>query len=158
MVSSSLAEIVKSLASLYQTQHQALLELRKKQDQHFQALLQAQMEVLWSLVQPAGTPAAAPLAGTVMPHITLSNLGLLENQEAFLELLQCAIAGQHHSGWSACCNYRGKPNSWPNSFQSQTCWSTYTENKLFCSGSAKTENQLPSPGVSLPLPPLLLQL
>ncbi|MCI4375098.1 hypothetical protein PGIGA_G00105140 [Pangasianodon gigas] len=112
-----LAEIIKSLASLHQTKHQALLELWTEQEQRFQALLQAQAEdqqVLRSLVHPAGTPAAA--AAAAMPHIMLFKTGPHDDLEAFLKLFERAVEAW---GWpdSQYCYCRGKSSSRPNSFQ-----------------------------------------
>lgn len=91
MEPSPLTEIIKSVADIHQTQHQAVLELCTDQELCFQNLQQAQAEdwkVLQSLVQSAGTPAAAPVAAPAMPHITLSKIGLEDEPEAFVKLFK----------------------------------------------------------------------
>lgn len=55
-------------------------------------------------------------------------------------MLQKRGAGQTRSGLSACNYCWEKPSSRPNSFQSQTSWSTSTRSRLFCNGLATQAN------------------
>lgn len=62
------------LSPLRSLQHQALLKLQMKQEQHFPALPQAQVEdqqLLQSQVHQEGTSMAAPAAKT---HVALFNI------------------------------------------------------------------------------------
>lgn len=58
------------------------------------ALLQAQVEdwqVLLSLVQPAGTLAAATVAATGLTHVTLLKMDPQDYPKAFIKLFQHAL-------------------------------------------------------------------
>lgn len=73
-------DLVHVLATAYQNQHQALVIRCTEQEQHFQALLQAQQEdqqVLQSLIVLAGTPAAAPTVAAGFPTSPSPRWGLL---------------------------------------------------------------------------------
>lgn len=56
-------------------------------------LIQGQSEdqqVLWSLVQPYGTPTAASVAVTDIPHIMHTKTVMQDDLEAFIELFEAA--------------------------------------------------------------------
>lgn len=69
-----IAEIIQTLTSIHWWQYKTLVELCVEQELCFQILIQAQAEdrqVLQSLVQLMGTPAAAPGAEVGLHHLTL---------------------------------------------------------------------------------------
>lgn len=70
MESSPLADLITSLAKLHHTQHQALLQLRRDQEQLIKDLLNTQTagrQVLQGRDQQAGIPAMAPAAAVAPP-------------------------------------------------------------------------------------------
>lgn len=90
MVSLLLKELIHALAT-QQNQHQALVTLHNKQEQHFKALLQAQQEdhqAFQNLLASVVTQAAV-LAG--FPHTTLMKMRPHDDPEAFLVLFKQAV-------------------------------------------------------------------
>ncbi|KAI5606676.1 hypothetical protein C0J50_7558, partial [Silurus asotus] len=77
-----LAELVKAIAELQQTQHQALLQVRAEQEQWF-----------WGAKKdPASPPSCPP------PCIPLTKMGAQDDVEAFLELFEHKAAAGEWTG------------------------------------------------------------
>ncbi|KAI5628938.1 hypothetical protein C0J50_10558 [Silurus asotus] len=93
---SPLAELVKAIAELQQTQHQALLQVRAEQEQWFEEVIRAQAEdraafrsALSSKEAPVNSPPRPP------PSIPLIKMGTQDDVKAFLELFErIAVAGE----------------------------------------------------------------
>lgn len=110
---------------------QALVALCPEQEQHFLALLQAQVEdqqVIQSLVQLACIPAVASVdAAATSPPVKLLKMDSQDNAEAFVERFQHVAEA---CAWpTSMCNL---PIAAPvreaqlKSSQSPTCWSIQT--------------------------------
>ncbi len=85
--STPLAELVKSLAGLHHSQHEALMELRREQEERFHLLVQAQEEdrrAIRSLLGQEVRPAAAP----PIAHVPLVKMGPQDDPEAFVDLFE----------------------------------------------------------------------
>ncbi len=96
-----LAELVKSLAGLHQTQHQALIYMKLEQEDRFRVLVQAQDEdrrVLRSLLGRKGIPVAAPS----IAHVPLMKMGPQDDPEAFVDLFEktAKACGWARTQWS----------------------------------------------------------
>ncbi|XP_067271319.1 uncharacterized protein [Pseudorasbora parva] len=88
---SPFADIIQSLAGLHQEHHQALIAVRKDQEQLFRALISAQKEdrklfrsCLDQGVRTEGTSAAA----TPLTQVPLTKMGAQDDPEAFLDLFE----------------------------------------------------------------------
>ncbi len=82
-----LAELVKSLASLHQAQHQALMDMKLEQEDRFRLLVQAQDEdrrAIRSLLGREESPVAAP----TIAHVPLMRMGPHDDPEAFVDLFE----------------------------------------------------------------------
>ncbi|XP_060797342.1 phosphatidylinositol 4-phosphate 5-kinase type-1 gamma isoform X2 [Neoarius graeffei] len=88
MESSPFKDLIHALTTAQQSQHQALVTLRKEQEQRFEALVLAQQEdcqAFRHLLASAGsTTAAGP------PHLTLTKMDPHDDPEAFLVLFEQA--------------------------------------------------------------------
>lgn len=133
MESLPLAKLIKALASMHQSQHQAVVFLHANHKQRIQALLQAQQkdgQVLWALVEALGTPAAAPVVAAGFPHTTLYKNGAAERSRGICGSVQAdhrhmGVAGRSMSSVAATAPVRGK-NSWPSSCPQPPGWITQT--------------------------------
>ncbi|XP_051581090.1 uncharacterized protein LOC127456668 [Myxocyprinus asiaticus] len=100
---SQFAEVLKSLAGLHHTHHQALLELRQDQDRRFHEILQVQAEdrhVIQSLLSQEKAPAETP--DTAAPA-ALMKMGAEDDPEAFLDIFErtAEIWGWPRAQWAA---------------------------------------------------------
>ncbi|XP_060786761.1 uncharacterized protein LOC132892488 [Neoarius graeffei] len=96
MESSPFTDLVHALATAQQSQHQALVTLRKEQERCFEALVLAQQEdreAFWHLLVSAGS-TSAPTAGP--SPLTLTKMGLQDDPEAFITLFEQVAEA---SGW-----------------------------------------------------------
>ncbi|XP_060774272.1 uncharacterized protein LOC132884447 [Neoarius graeffei] len=96
MESSPFADLVHALATAQQSQHQALVTLRKEQERRFEALVLAQQEdreAFRRLLASAGS-TSAPAAGP--SPITLTKMGPQDDPEAFIALFEQVAEA---SGW-----------------------------------------------------------
>ncbi len=98
-----LAELVKSLAGLHQTQHQALVDLKLEQEDRFRLLVQAQDEdrqILRSLLGREAGPVTAPS----IAHVPLMKMGPQDDPEAFVDLFEktAEACGWARTQWSVC--------------------------------------------------------
>ncbi len=98
-----LAELVKSLAGLHQTQHQALVDLKLEQEDRFRLLVQAQDEdrqILRSLLGREAGPVTAPS----IAHVPLMKMGPQDDPEAFVDLFEktAEACGWACTQWSVC--------------------------------------------------------
>ncbi len=96
-----LAELVKSLAGLHQTQHQALVDLKPEQEDRFRLLVQAQDEdrqILRSLLGREAGPVTAPS----IAHVRLMKMGPQDDPEAFVDLFEktAEACGWARTQWS----------------------------------------------------------
>ncbi len=96
-----LAELVKSLAGLHQTQHQALVDLKLEQEDRFRLLVQAQDEdrqILRSLLGREASPVTAPS----IAHVPLMKMGPQDDPEAFVDLFEktAEACGWARTQWS----------------------------------------------------------
>ncbi|XP_018958985.2 neurotrophin receptor-interacting factor homolog [Cyprinus carpio] len=82
-----LAELVKSLAGLHQTQHQALMDLKLEQEDRFQLLVQAQEED-WRVFRSWFGWEDAPVATSSFAHVPLMKMGPQDDPEAFVDLFE----------------------------------------------------------------------
>lgn len=95
--------------------------------------------MIWSLVQPSGTPAASHMDAVVPPHILLIKMGPQDDPKACLNIPHKHVCGQPCSGRSTSC--QGNHCLQSNSSQLPTC----------ISGSRR-----PHPASPHPVPPHLL--
>ncbi|XP_060782398.1 uncharacterized protein LOC132889677 [Neoarius graeffei] len=96
MESSPFADLVHALATAQQSQHQALVALRKEQEQRFEVLVLAQQEdcqAFWHLLASVGS-TNSPTAGP--SPLTLTKMGPQDDPEAFLTLFEQVA---ETSGW-----------------------------------------------------------
>ncbi|XP_060775570.1 zinc finger and SCAN domain-containing protein 29-like [Neoarius graeffei] len=94
--SSPFAELVHALATAQQSQHQALLTLRKEQEQWFEALVLAQQEdreAFRHLLASAGS-TSTPTAGP--SPLTVTKMGPQDHPEVFITLFEQVTEA---SGW-----------------------------------------------------------
>ncbi len=92
-----LVELVKSLAGLHQTQHQALMDMKLEQEDRFRVLVQVQdqdRQVLRSLLGREGTPVVAPSVA----HVPLMKMG----PQTSLRRQRRRAAGRAPNGLCAC--------------------------------------------------------
>ncbi|XP_060769996.1 uncharacterized protein LOC132881498 [Neoarius graeffei] len=90
MESSPFKDLVHALATAQQSQHQALVTLRKEQEQRFKALVLAQQEdrqAFWHLLALAGSTITT---ATDPPHLTLTKMGPHDDPEACLAFFEQA--------------------------------------------------------------------
>ncbi|XP_060757179.1 SCAN domain-containing protein 3-like [Neoarius graeffei] len=96
MESSPFADLVHALATAQQSQHQALVTLRKEQEQRFEALVLAQQEdreAFRHLLASAGS-TSAPAAGP--SPLIVTKMGPQDDPEAFITLFEQVAEA---SGW-----------------------------------------------------------
>ncbi|XP_060758551.1 uncharacterized protein LOC132869227 [Neoarius graeffei] len=96
MESSPFADLVHALTTAQQSQHQALVTLRKEQERRFEALVLAQQEdreAFRHLLASAGS-TSAPAAG--LSPLTVTKMGPQDDPEAFITIFEQVAEA---SGW-----------------------------------------------------------
>ncbi|XP_060795406.1 zinc finger protein with KRAB and SCAN domains 5-like [Neoarius graeffei] len=96
MESSTFADLIHALATAQQSQHQALLTLRKEQEQRFEALVLAQQEDRWAFRHRLAS-VGSTISTTVGPSpLTLTKMDPQDDPEAFVTLFEQVA---ETSGW-----------------------------------------------------------